>query len=121
MIFPLKTDVHLVRHAGHGFYSGLLAAGVRVFEYGAAVLHAKTMVADGLFSVIGSSNYDFRSFELNAECNFVVRDAATAQRMESRFEEDLASSEEILRLPWRKRPGWHRFLDATARRMAPLL
>jgi len=121
MILPGKTDVRLVRHAGHGFFSPLLAAGVRIYEYKAAVLHAKTMVADGLFSVIGSSNYDFRSFELNAECNFVVRDAATAQRMESRFEEDLASSEEILRLPWRKRPGWHRFLDATARRMAPLL
>jgi len=121
MIFPLKTDVHLVRHAGHGFYSGLLAAGVRVFEYGAAVLHAKTMVADGLFSVIGSSNYDFRSFGLNAECNFVIRDAATAETMERRFEADLAESVEIERRVWRRRPRWHRAFDAAARKLAPLL
>ncbi|HEX4439220.1 MAG TPA: phospholipase D-like domain-containing protein [Thermoanaerobaculia bacterium] len=121
MILPGKTDVTLVRHAGHGFYASLLAAGVRIFEYQAAVLHAKTMVADGLFSVIGSSNYDFRSFELNAECNFVVRDAATAAVMEGRFEKDLASSDEILKLPWRKRSGWHRSFDALARRMAPIL
>jgi cardiolipin synthase len=121
MILPAKTDVRLVRHAGHGFYAALLAAGVRIFEYQAAVLHAKTMVADGLFSVIGSSNYDFRSFELNAECNFVVRDAATAELMQKQFEVDLTSSEEILRGPWRRRSGWHRLLDAGARKLAPLL
>jgi len=121
MILPARTDVWLVRHAGHGFYSGLLAAGVRIFEYRAAVLHAKTMVADGLFSVIGSSNYDFRSFELNAECNFVIRDAATAAAMAARFETDLEACEEIRRSPWKKRPGWHRILDAGARKLAPLL
>jgi cardiolipin synthase len=121
MILPLHTDVRLVRHAGHGFYSGLLAAGVRVFEYRAAVLHAKTMVADGLLSVIGSSNYDFRSFELNAECNFVIRDGATAETLERRFEADLAESEEIERGAWRRRPRWHRAFDAAARKLAPIL
>jgi cardiolipin synthase A/B len=121
LILPAMTDVRLVRHAGHGFFSALLLAGVRVFEYRAAVLHAKTMVADGLFSVIGSSNYDFRSFELNAECNFVIHDAATAAAMEKRFELDLAESEEIRRPEWRRRPGWHRVLDAAARRLAPIL
>ena len=121
LILPQKSDVPLVRHAGHGFYSALLRAGVRVFEYGAAVLHAKTMVADGLFSVVGSSNYDFRSFELNAECNFLIRDAATAATMERRFETDVAESREILGPEWRSRPGWHRTYDAFARRLAPML
>jgi cardiolipin synthase len=121
MILPEKTDVRLVRHAGHGFFSALLLAGVRVFEYRAAVLHAKTMVADGLFSIVGSSNYDFRSFELNAECNFVIRDAATAAAMERRFEVDLAESVEIVRAEWRERPRWHRALDAAARKLAPIL
>jgi len=121
MIFPQRTDVRLVRHAGHGFYSGLLAAGVRVFEYRAAVLHAKTMVADGLLSVIGSSNYDFRSFELNAECNFVIHDAPTAGVLERQFESDLANSDEIERAAWRRRPRWHRAFDGAARRLAPIL
>jgi cardiolipin synthase len=121
MILPEKTDVHVVRHAGHGFFSALLRAGVRVFEYRAAVLHAKSMVADGLFSVIGSSNYDFRSFELNAECNFVIRDAATAATMERRFETDLADSREIVGPEWHGRPAWHRAYDALARKLAPML
>ena len=121
LILPAKTDVHLVRHAGHGFFSALLLAGVRVFEYQAAVLHAKTMVGDGLFSVIGSSNYDFRSFELNAECNFVIRDAPTAATLEKRFEVDLSESVEIHRPGWRRRSKWHQALDAVARKLAPVL
>ena len=71
--------------------------------------------------MVGSSNLDFRSFELNAECNFVIRDPATAAAMAARFETDLEASEEIGRSPWKKRPGWHRLVDAGARKLAPLL
>ena len=56
-----RTDMPLVRHAGHGNYSDLLASGVRVFEYQSAILHAKTLVTDDYVSVVGSSNLDFRS------------------------------------------------------------
>ena len=121
LLLPGKTDVAVVRHAGHGFFATLLARGVRIFEYQPAILHAKTLVADGLFSVIGSSNLDFRSFERNAECNFAILDAQIGGRMERQFEEDLLQSEEI-RLPeWRRRAWIHRVGDAAARRLAPLL
>jgi cardiolipin synthase len=101
LLVPGRTDVRLVRHAGHGFFSGLLSRGVRIFEYQPAILHAKTLVADGLVSVIGSSNLDFRSFELNTECNFVIVDAPTGKRMEAAFLEDLTRSEEIRHEAWR--------------------
>ena len=120
LLLPGQTDVPIVRHAGHGFFTPLLKRGVRIFEYRPAVLHAKTIVADGLLSVVGSSNLDFRSFELNAECNTVILDAATAQRMEAQYEEDLASSVEIERSAWRRRRPLHRLEDAVARRLAPL-
>ena len=121
LLVPGRTDVPLVRHAGHGFFAGLLARGVRVFEYEAAVLHAKTLVADGLVSVVGSSNVDFRSFERNAECNFAIVDATIAAAMEKQFEEDLAVSAEIRLEAWRQRPWIHRAGDAAARALAPLL
>lgn len=121
LLLPGRSDVPVARHAGHGFYSGLLSRGVRIFEYQPAILHAKTMVADGLLSLVGSSNLDFRSFELNAECNFVIADAETAGRMEAQYLEDLAASVEIERPSWNRRSALHRFGDSLAARLAPLL
>jgi cardiolipin synthase A/B len=121
LLVPGRTDVPIVRHAGHGFFSALLSRGIRIFEYQPAVLHAKCLVADGLLSVVGSSNLDFRSFEVNAECNFLVLDPATAQRMEAQYQEDLNHSEEMHRQSWRRRRSFHRLGDSLARRLAPLL
>ncbi len=121
LLLPGPTDVPIVRHAGHGFFSALLARGVRVFEYQDAILHAKTVVADGVLSVVGSSNLDLRSFEANAECNDVILDRPTAARMERRFEEDLARSVEIAGAAWRRRGAIHRFFDGAARRLSPVL
>ena len=121
LLLPGRSDVPVARHAGHGFYSGLLSRGVRIFEYQPAILHAKTVVADGLLSVIGSSNLDFRSFDLNAECNFVIADPETARTMEAQFTEDLGHSEEISKKAWDRRRWIHRVGDAMARKLAPLL
>ncbi|HEY2797766.1 MAG TPA: phospholipase D-like domain-containing protein [Thermoanaerobaculia bacterium] len=121
LLLPGPSDVPLVRHAGHGFFATLLSRSVRIFEYQAAILHAKTVVADGLLSVVGSSNLDLRSFEANAECNDVILDRETAAVMEARFQEDLTRSVEIVRPSWRRRRAFHRFFDAAARRLSPLL
>jgi cardiolipin synthase A/B len=121
LLLPGRTDVHLVRHAGHGFFARLLGRGVRIFEYAPAVLHAKTIVVDGRVSVIGSSNLDFRSFERNAECNFAIFDREVGAEMERRFEQDAQEAAEISRTDWLRRPVLHRLGDAAARRLAPLL
>lgn len=117
-----RTDMPLVRHAGHGNFSDLLASGVRVFEYQSAILHAKTLMVDDYVSVVGSSNLDFRSFYFNAECNVLIFDDARAQKeMAQAFEEDLEQSLEIRLETWRQRPLAHRLVDALARRLSPLL
>jgi cardiolipin synthase len=110
-----RTDVPLVRHAAHGAYARLLRSGVRVFEYQRATLHAKTVVVDGHASIVGSSNLDFRSFWLNAECNLLVFDDACGAGLERAFLTDCAGSEEITRAAWRKRTLMHRLLDRGAR------
>ncbi len=115
------TDMPLVRHAGHGSFSDLLAGGVRVFEYQFAILHAKTLVVDDCISVVGSSNLDFRSFYFNAECNVLIWDDTTGQAMTQAFLEDLRQSVEIRLESWSRRPLAHRLGGALARRLSPLL
>ena len=119
LLLPGRTDVPVVRHAGHGWYDTLLAAGIRVYEYQPAILHAKTMVADDFVSFIGSSNLDFRSFHLNSECNFLVFDDGVGQTLSAAFERDLLSSREI-GAEW-IRTRSHRLGDSLARRLGPLL
>ena len=121
LLLPGRSDVPIVRHAGHGWYRRLLKAGVRVFEYQPAILHAKTLVADGALSIVGSSNLDVRSFRFNAECNVVVLDDALAGELEAAFRRDLAESEEIDLFAWRRRNPFHRAADRVARWLSFLL
>ena len=121
LLLPGKSDVPILRHAAHGYYRDLLDGGVRVFEYEAAVLHAKSMVADGLVSVVGSSNLDFRSFRFNAECNLCVLSRETGAALEAAFEEDLTRSVEVHAALWRARPWPHRLGDSGSRLLAPVL
>jgi cardiolipin synthase len=115
-----RSDMPFVRHAGHGNFPGLLASGVRIFEYQSAILHAKTLVADDYVSVVGSSNLDFRSFYFNAECNVLILDEATGRTMAKTFEDDLGQSLEMRLDAWNQRPLAHRFGDALARCLSPL-
>jgi cardiolipin synthase A/B len=121
LLLPGPTDVPLVRHAGHGYFRGLLARGVRIWEYQAAVLHAKTLVADGAVTVVGSSNLDFRSFQFNAECNLVVLDRTVGGAFVGAFAADLERATEIDLAAWRARPWNHRLGDRAARLLSPLL
>jgi cardiolipin synthase len=121
LLLPGLSDVPLVRHAGHGYFRALLSKGVRIFEYRGAVLHSKSLVADGFVSVVGSTNLDFRSFRFNAECNLVILDEPTGKQMTASFEEDLTRSDEIQLASWKRRPILHRWGDSLARRLSPLL
>lgn len=121
LLLPGISDVPIVRHAGHGYFTELLGSGVRIFEYQSAILHAKTLIADDYVSVVGSSNLDFRSFHFNAECNVVMLDEETGRRMAAAFECDLAQSVEIGMNQWKHRPLLHRLGDSFARCLSPLL
>jgi cardiolipin synthase len=99
----VRVDQNLVHYAGRGALGALLEAGIRVFEYKAALLHAKTMVVDGVWATVGSTNLDRRSFELNEELNLTVFDARVAGELERVFARDLEQTEEITYERWRSR------------------
>jgi hypothetical protein len=104
IILPSVTDSGLVFQAGQSFYDEMLANGIRIYELQIAVLHAKTAVIDGVWSTVGSTNIDTRSFLHNNEINIVVFDTEFAQTMESTFDEDLRYSVEMTKEKWATRP-----------------
>lgn len=89
------TDVHVARSAGRARYETLLSAGVRVYEWEPSTLHAKTFVVDGLWSSVGTMNFDNRSLVLNDEVTLMVLDPEFGQKMDSIFMADLAHAAEI--------------------------
>src|SRR5688500_1371736 len=115
------TDVPIARHAGRLYYGHLLRRGIRIFEYQPTMMHAKTMVVDGIWTTIGSSNFDDRSFRLNDEVNVNVFDESIAAQMEQMFFEDLARSEEITRRRWVARPWLDRLKERVAGWLKPQL
>lgn len=121
LLVPGRSDVRVTRHAAHAHYRPLLEAGVRVFEYQDAILHAKTLVADGRVAIVGSANMDLRSYRFNAECNLVILNARVAESLEAQFIDDMRHSEEIQLAKWRTRGVGHRLLDAAAYALGPLL
>ena len=118
LLLPGRCDIPIIRSATQGYYVELLEAGVRIFEYQQAVLHAKTVVADGQVAIIGSTNFDFRSFNFNAECNVLFHDRDMAATVEQAFERDLQLSHEVDMARWKARPLWTRMLSWLSRRFA---
>jgi cardiolipin synthase len=104
VILPSQSDSGVVFHAGRSHYSELLEAGVKLFERRGALLHSKTAVIDGVWSTVGSTNLDWRSFLDNDEVNAVILSAEFGQRMEGVFAVDLAASEAVDLAQWERRP-----------------
>ena len=117
IIFPSKSDAGVVYYAGRSFYAALLQAGVRIFELKGSVLHAKTTVVDGIWSTVGSSNFDIRSFLHNSEINVIVLGEPFGKTMESAFQEDIRNSEEIMLPKWEQRPSSDRVKEWGARQL----
>jgi cardiolipin synthase len=111
VLLPGAIDHNLVRQASRSELGKLLRAGVEVYEYGPAMLHAKTMVVDGRWATVGSTNLDQRSFSLNDELNLVVYDEAVAQKLERVFQDDLSHSTQVTYERWRSRSLVSRFLE----------
>ncbi len=114
LLLPGAIDHNIVKQASRAELGRLLEAGVEVYEYRAALLHAKTMVVDSRWATVGSTNLDRRSFALNDEINLVVYDEAIAHRLERIFEADLARSRRITYEGWRNRSMMSRFLEFLA-------
>lgn len=103
IILPGKTDSWIVFHAGRSHYSELLDAGVKVYERRGAVLHSKTATIDGVWSTIGSTNLDWRSFLHNDELNAILLGADFSRQMDAMFAKDRAASTLITPEKWKQR------------------
>jgi cardiolipin synthase len=103
IVFPSISDVGMMVYVARSYYTELLAAGIKVYERKNALLHAKTAVIDGVWSTIGSTNIDIRSFLHNDEINAVVLNADFAQQMEALFRRDIEASREITVEEWNRR------------------
>ena len=110
-----NTDAVPVQAAGRGYYGELLAAGVRIFEYEPSMMHAKTVVVDSLWSLIGSANLDERSMEINEENLMGIADRALAIAIEEGFEADLTRSREVQLEEWSKRSIGRKALERVCR------
>jgi cardiolipin synthase A/B len=111
VLVPSAIDHRLVRQAGRGKFGRMLQAGVEIYEYRGALLHAKTMVIDGVWSTVGSTNLDNRSFALNDEVNLVTYSSSVARRLEQVFLNDLAHSRKLEYRRWSRRGMVDRFLE----------
>src|SRR5688572_20997642 len=105
-----RTDQRLVRLASRRLYGQLLEKGVRIFEYQPGMTHAKVMMIDDRWAVLGTTNFDNRSFEHNDEVNIAFRDRDVSARLRQDFEADVANSQEVTYDEWRQRPVLERAL-----------
>jgi cardiolipin synthase len=115
LVLPGSSDAPLVFHAGRSYYDELLSAGVKIYERRRALLHAKTALIDGVWSTVGSTNLDWRSFLHNQELNAVVLGADFGAQLRASFDRDVANSDEITLDKWRWRSVATRAKEAFAR------
>lgn len=116
-----KTDVKTTWYAGRYRYEELLRGGVKVYEYLPTMMHAKTLVVDGMWSAIGSMNLDNRSLAFNNESNLVVLDPTFGAEMDSTFLADLRHAKEMKLDEFSRRSWWEKALEAVAASMQRLL
>jgi len=121
LILPSHTDSELAFHAGRSHYATLLQAGVKIYERQGALLHSKTAMIDGVWSCIGSTNMDWRSFLDNDEINAVVLGRDFAGQLEALFTKDLEASSAIDRDTWKSRSLLLRIKEWGARLLQRLL
>lgn len=109
IITPGKHSDHfLTRRSSRRIYGDLLKAGAKIFEYQPSMIHAKCMIIDGTWSIVGTTNFDNRSFGLNDEVNLVVNDQRLASKLTQHFAEDLAESRAVSYEEWRRRSLFER-------------
>lgn len=112
LLLPGKhNDQPATKAAGRTAYGELLKGGVKIYEYQPTMIHSKTMVIDGIFSVLGSSNFDARSAQINEELDITVYDEAFGREMQAVFERDLLRSKPYTLEDFKKRSLWDRFTE----------
>jgi cardiolipin synthase A/B len=105
------SDSMLVRAASRPKWQRILENGGEIYEYLPTMYHCKVLIIDNLWVSVGSTNFDSRSFRLNAEANLNVYEPEFARRQTALFEEDLKKSRRITYHEWQTRPLWQKAWD----------
>ena len=121
IMLPRHGDSNILRYASYSYINECIKSGIKFYLYDAGMLHCKTIVVDNEFSSIGSTNFDFRSFEHNFECNLLIYSQDVNNKMREIFAEDLKLSTPINRKTWEKRPLIQKFLESITRLLSPIL
>ena len=121
LMLPYRADSYLTQLGSFSYLSDILRAGIKVYFYKRGFLHSKLMVSDDMFSTVGSTNMDFRSFEHNFEVNAFIYDTEVALQMREVFLQDQRDCKQIFLRTWSARPWYHKVAESIVRLLSPLL
>lgn len=121
IMIPRKPDSRMLQYASFSYVTECLKAGIKVYLYNPGMLHAKAMIIDDDFVTAGSTNFDFRSFENNFECNLAVYDSQFNRHMRDIFFQDMKDCTRLTFQTWRKRPILQRTIESIVRLVSPIL
>lgn len=121
VVVPARSDHQWMVVAGRSYYESLLRSGVEIYEYGKGIMHSKTLTIDGLWSLVGSPNFDTRSLLLNFEVAAIMYGAKAASQLEEQFADDIQQSQRIDPEVFRKRRIHHRLAEQALKLFSPIL
>ncbi|WP_394366532.1 phospholipase D-like domain-containing protein [Draconibacterium halophilum] len=120
IIIPEKSDAIISRWCSFAYVEELLEAGVRIFLYQKGFIHSKYLLVDDCISSVGTSNFDFRSFETNFEANAFIYQKEFTREVEQHFLADLQQCREVKYREWRKRPHTDKIRESLAYIVSPM-
>ena len=122
LLITAKTDHPYLMNVSRSYYEELLEYGVRIFEYGLGINHAKVATFDGCWMMVGSANFDIRAMRLNFELNLLIRDSTHALELEGALEKNFEEDcQEVLLNEFKRRPFKQKFLESAFRPLAAIL
>ena len=121
IMIPRKPDSKMLRFASFSYVTQCLNAGIKVYLYNPGMLHAKAMIIDDNLVTAGSTNFDFRSFENNFECNLFIYDKDVNRQMREIFFKDMSKCTKLTLATWRRRPLLQRTVESVVRLVSPIL
>lgn len=121
IMIPARTDSAILRYASLSYVTECLRAGIKFYLYKPGMLHSKVLIVDNDLTSVGSTNFDFRSFEHNFEANLFIYSSGFNARMTDIFLNDQRQCQRIVPADWKKRPRTHRVLESVLRLLSPIL
>ncbi len=121
IMLPYKSDSYMLDCGSRSYFTECMQAGIKIYLYKAGMLHSKVVIIDNEFVSVGSTNFDFRSFEHNFEANMQIYSRIANERFVTIFHNDLLKSERIKAYEWRKRSRKQKMLESLVRLLSPIL